>query len=309
MRTIFMGSCPFALQILQALVQDQDPFLEVIAVFTAPPQPKGRGHHLQETCVHQYAETQGFPVLTPTSLRKSDVLEAFRALEPEIVIVASYGFIIPPAFLEVPKAGFINVHPSLLPRWRGACPVPAAILAGDLLTGISIMKMDAGMDTGPLLTQQVYPINAGDTGASLMNYLAHQAGPILLNSLRHYLHQGLVPQSQSVEGVTYTQKLTRQAGQLCWDTEAAILERKVRAFTPWPGAWFMAGAKRIQVLAADVRPGPGGLPVGSVVPSGSGIGIVCQEGALLCPLRIKPEGGREMPIEAFLCGHQLPSLL
>src|SRR5581483_6373184 len=242
---VFMGTPDFAAAILAALLESRH---RVVAVYSQKPRPAGRGHRVQPSPVQRLAEARGLPVCCPDSLREPAAQAAFAALGADAAVVAAYGLILPPAMLEAPRLGCLNVHASLLPRWRGAAPVQRALLAGDSATGVSIMRMDEGLDTGPVLLQRSLPIAPGSTAGSLTRELAALGGQLIVEALDAIDILDARPQPES--GATYARKLDRGEARLDWRLPAAALERRVRAFDPWPGAWFVAGEERIRVLAA-----------------------------------------------------------
>lgn len=317
--TIFMGSCPFGLEILKSILTLGKDFLSVKSVFTAPPKPKGRGQKETKTCVHTFALEKGLPVETPSNLKNQPhILDPFC---PQLVVVASYGFIIPEILLRIPQWGFVNVHPSLLPRWRGASPIASTILHGDLNTGISIMLMDKGMDTGPLLscTSLAVPLNI--TTPQLSALLAEKAGKQLITTLREYTSGQVQPQPQSLHGVTYAKKFSREDGRLDWAHSASFLQQQVLALNPWPGAWIDYQGGRLHVLKSLCLEIPENkeflniskshtyckqIQCGALLKTQltqAPLGIVCQDLRLFCPVEVKPQGGRSMPFSDFLKGH------
>ncbi len=246
-RVVFMGSCPFALCILQALIKE----FSVVGVFTAPPKPKGRGHIVHPTCVHDYADSVGIPVFTPSTFRHEDGVNDLKALKPDVAVVASYGLLLPQRVLDIPVLGCVNVHPSILPRWRGASPLVQPLLAGDGETGVAIMVMDAGMDTGPVLQQTRVLIPPRTTTAALTQMLAQQGAEVLCQVLPPYLSGHVHPIPQSTDGITYAPKITKEMGQLDWSNSAWTLLRKIDALQPWPGTFGVIGGQIIGFLQAD----------------------------------------------------------
>jgi methionyl-tRNA formyltransferase len=258
----------------------------------------------QKSAVQVFAEQRGLPVRTPRRLRDPAAQAELAALHADVGVVAAYGLILPAPILASPRHGCLNIHASLLPRWRGAAPIQRALLAGDAETGITIMQMDEGLDTGPMLLQEAVPIAPDETGASLHDKLAALGGRLIVAALAR-LEAGALPATpQPAEGVTYAAKLTRDDGRLDWTKPAAVLERQVRALAPWPGAWFEAGGERIKVLAA--RRAAGGGPAGTVI--GPGLTVACGEGALRLT-RVQRAGRAAMDDGAFLRGAALPPVL
>src|SRR4051794_32177734 len=231
MRLAFMGSPDFAVPALRALHAAGH---EIAAVYCQPPRPAGRGQKETPCPVHKAALALGLPVRTPARVRK-DAAEhaAFAALDLDAAVVAAYGLILPKPMLEAPGRGCLNIHASLLPRWRGAAPIQAAILAGDTESGVTIMQMDAGLDTGPMLLREAVPITPTTTSAALYDVLAELGARLIVRALVEHP----MPMPQPAEGVTYAPKLTRDAGRIDWTRDAAAIERQVRAFDPWPGTF------------------------------------------------------------------------
>ena len=259
---VFMGTPDFAATILGALIDARH---VIRAVYTQPPRPAGRGHRLQASPVQRLAETHDLRVRAPAHLRDPQEAAEFAALAADAVVVAAYGLILPEAMLSAPRFGCLNVHASLLPRWRGAAPVQHAILAGDPETGITIMQMTAGLDSGPILMQEALPIAPRATAASLTEALAALGGRLIVAALGRLPQRRLAPRPQPAEGVTYARKIRRDEGRLDWRLPAADLERRVRAFDPWPGAFFEPNGAPIRVLAAEVLPEARPAPPGTVI--------------------------------------------
>jgi len=297
---VFMGTPDFAVTILDGLIAAGH---RLRAVYTQPPRPAGRGHKEQTSPVHVLAERHGIPVRHPATLRDPAAQAEFAALDADAVVVAAYGLILPRAILNAARLGCLNVHASLLPRWRGAAPVERAILAGDRETGVSIMQMDEGLDTGPVLLREAIPIAATETGGSLTGRLAELGARLIVAALDGIGGGSLEPQPQPEEGVTYARKLDRAEAQLDWRGSASGLERQVRAFDPRPGAFFTLAGERIRVFAADVLPAaPNQLP-GMVLDEA--LAVACGEGALR-PLRLQRPGRTPQEVAAFLRGYPIP---
>src|SRR5579863_7699281 len=294
---VFMGTPEFAATILAALIEAGH---RVKAAYSQPPRPVGRGHKLHPSPVQALAERHGIAVRCPTSLRDPAVQAEFAALGADVAVVAAYGLILPKAVLDAPRHGCLNVHASLLPRWRGAAPVQRAILEGDRETGVTIMQMDAGLDTGAMLLGEAVPIGPQTTGGGLTETLATLDGKLIAEAL-HQLGQ-LTPRPQPEAGVTYAKKLSRDEAWLDWRLSAARLERQIRAFDPWPGAQFPVGDERIRVLAAVVE--PGSAPPGTVLDGR--LTIACGEGALR-PTRVQRAGRGTMDAADLLRGFEIPS--
>ena len=295
MRIIFMGSPGFAVPSLNALVEAGH---EVVAAYCQPPRPAGRGKVERKTAVHERAEQLGIEVRTPRTLRDEEEQTRFRALDADLAVVAAYGLILPKPILEAPKGGCINVHASLLPRWRGAAPIQRAILAGDKETGITLMQMDEGLDTGPILL--AWPIEIDDrTAGELTEKLSDLGG----QALRRYLAepQRYLPVPQPGEGVTYASKVDKSEAQLDFAQDAYAVERQVRAFNPNPGAWFEFMGERIKLWEAEVLPGSG--PPGVV--ADDRLKIACGERAIRA-LVVQRAGKSRMHVDEFLRGFPIP---
>ncbi|HEY1934963.1 MAG TPA: methionyl-tRNA formyltransferase [Acetobacteraceae bacterium] len=295
MRLAFMGSPEFAVPALRALHAAGH---EIAAVYCQPPRPAGRGHAVQRCPVHVAADALGLEVRTPARLCHDPAAQAaFAALELDTAVVAAYGLILPPPMLDAPRRGCVNIHASLLPRWRGAAPIQAAVLAGDTETGITIMQMDAGLDTGPMLLREAVPIGPADTTGSLHDVLAEMGARLVLRALA----EDPVPVAQPQTGANYAPKLTREDGRIDWTRDAAAIERQVRAFDPWPGTFTRLAGAPLKVLAADVAHATG-FP-GTVLDDR--LTVACGTGALR-PRRVQLGGRNAMPTDDFLRGHPVP---
>ncbi len=294
MRLAFMGSPDFAVPALLAL---HDAGHAIAAVYCQPPRRAGRGQAVQRCPVHRAADALGLEVRTPVRLRSDPAAQAaFAALALDAAVVAAYGLILPPAMLDAPRRGCLNIHASLLPRWRGAAPIQAAILAGDAASGVTIMQMDAGLDTGPMLLGEAVPIGPDTTSGALHDALAPLGARLILRVLA----EDPPPVPQPAEGATYAPKLTREDGRIDWSRDAAAVERQVRAFDPWPGTFTSVQGTLLKVLAAEPAEG-GGVP-GTVLDER--LTVACGEGALRLT-RVQLGGRAAMPAEAFLRGHRL----
>lgn len=291
-----MGTADFAATILDALIAAGH---RLCVVYTQPPRPAGRGHRLQPSPVQALAERHSLPVRCPHTLRDAATQAEFAALGADAAVVAAYGLILPPPILAAPRLGCLNVHASLLPRWRGAAPVQRAILAGDRTTGITIMQMEAGLDTGPILLQQEMPIGPDATGGRLTADLAALGARLIVAALGAAAKGELRPHAQPRAGVVYAEKLRREEALLDWRRDAAALERQVRAFDPWPGAFFLARGERIRVLAAETIEASPGAPPGTVLDDR--LAVACGDGALR-PLRLQRPGRTAQDAAAFLRG-------
>jgi methionyl-tRNA formyltransferase len=295
LRLAFMGTPDFAVPSLEALRAAGH---EIVCVYTQPPRPAGRGHQPQPSPVARAAEAAGISVRTPAKLDAAEA-EAFRALDLDAAVVAAYGLILPPAVLAAPRLGCLNVHASLLPRWRGAAPIQRAILAGDKETGVTIMQMEAGLDTGPMLLREAVPIGPGTTAAELHDRLAALGARLIVAALSGVATGTIQAVPQPAEGVTYAKKLSRGEGRLDWHRPAEELERMVRALNPAPGVWFERGGERIKVLAAEVVPSRSGAP-GTVLDAA--LAVACGGGALRLT-RLQRAGRAPVDAEAFLRGY------
>jgi methionyl-tRNA formyltransferase len=298
-RLAFMGTPDFAVPSLAALLEAGH---EVAAVYSQPPRPAGRGHREQLSPVHAFAAAHGLPVRTPKTLKTPEAQAEFAALGVDAGIVAAYGLILPQEVLAAPRLGCINVHASLLPRWRGAAPIQRAILAGDTETGITIMQMDAGLDTGPMLRRAALPIGPDTDAQTLHDALAALGQRLLIEVLTGLEAGTLTATPQPAEGVTYAAKLGKEEGSLDWARPAAELARAVHAFTPWPGAWFGHAGERFKVMAAEAVPASG--PPGLVVDDR--LTVACGEGGLRL-LKLQRAGKGALPAAEFLRGYALPA--
>ncbi len=294
LRLAFMGSPDFAVPALHALHGAHD----VVAVYCQPPRPAGRGQATRPCPVHAAALALGLEVRTPARLRKdTEAQAAFAALDLDAAVVAAYGLILPQAMLDAPRRGCLNIHASLLPRWRGAAPIQSAILAGDAETGITIMQMDAGLDTGAMLLTGRVALAPHTTAADLHDTLAEMGGDLVLRALA----EAPPPVAQPAEGATYAAKLSREDGRIDWTQDAARLDRQVRALNPWPGTFTDLGGAVLKVLAAEPVAG-GGAP-GVTLDAGLMVGT---GGGALRLLRVQAPGRAAMEASAFLRGRPVP---
>jgi methionyl-tRNA formyltransferase len=298
LRLAFMGTAEIAVPSLQALRQAGH---DIIAVYTQPPRPAGRGQRAQHSPVHDTAERAGLVVRTPERFEGEEIT-AFAALNLDAAVVVAYGLILPASVLQAPRLGCLNVHTSLLPRWRGAAPIQRAILAGDAETGVTIMKMDEGLDTGPILLAEATPIGPKTTARELHDRLAAMGARLIVAALAGVAAGRLSPKPQPATGASYAKKLRREEGALDWRRPAAALERAVRAFDPWPGAFFEHAGERIKVLAAEVVPAPTAAAPGTVLDGH--LAIACAEDAFR-PLRLQRAGRSAQDVDAFLRGYAL----
>jgi len=294
-RVVFFGSPAWAVPVLEALAERHD----VVLAVTQPDKPAGRGLKLKESPVAARARELGIPVLKPKRLKKNpEFLEAFKALRPDVAVVAAYGKIIPPEVLAVPKHGFLNLHPSLLPKYRGAAPVNWALIEGETETGVSIMRLDEGMDTGPIYRQLRVPIRPEETAAELSERLRDLGIPLLLEVLEDLEHE--TPRPQEGEP-SYAPLLTKEDGRIRFEEPAEKILARHRGVQPWPGSWFWHRGKRVKVHA--LRPEPGEGAPGEVLAVGpEGVLVAAGEGAVRL-MTVQPEGKRLMPAEAWARGY------
>jgi methionyl-tRNA formyltransferase len=294
MRIVFMGSPDFAVPSLDALVAAGH---EVLCVYTQPPRPAGRGKGEQKTAVHKRAEELGIEVRSPRTLRDPQEQARFAALDSDLAVVAAYGLILPPPILEAPSGGCINVHASLLPRWRGAAPIQRAILAGDEVTGVTIMRMEEGLDTGPMLLKRETPVDR-KTAGDLTGELAELGAEALLE----WLGKPTPPLPQPDNGVTYASKIDKAEARIDWSKSAGEIERQVRAFAPGPGAWFEASGERVKLLEADCGTDASGKP-GEVLDDC--LCIACGSGYIR-PLKVQRAGRGVMTPGELVRGFPIP---
>ncbi len=299
-KIVFMGTPDFAAPVLTALIRQN---FNVVAVVTQPDRPSGRGKKLAPPPVKVVAQQAQLPVLQPEKLRQPEAFAALAAFQPDVIVVAAFGQILRPNVLELPPHGCINVHASLLPRWRGAAPIAAAIRAGDAETGITIMKITMGLDAGPMLAQRAIPITPQHTGGSLTAELSQLGAELLVETLPAWLAGQIEPQPQADELATLAPKLEKEAGQIDWRWPAVEIERHVRAFNPWPGAFTASARGPIKILAVEVAaPGvPGAYPPGTLFKHNKQPLVATGQGAVRLAL-VQPAGKKEMPAESMLNG-------
>ncbi|WP_137702474.1 methionyl-tRNA formyltransferase [Marimonas lutisalis] len=296
MRIIFMGSPEFSVPVLDALA---DASHDIAAVYCQPPRPAGRGKKDRPTPVQARAEELGLPVRHPTSLRSPEEQQAFAALHADVAVVVAYGLILPKPILDAPAQGCLNIHASLLPRWRGAAPIHRAIMAGDTETGICIMQMEEGLDTGPVLLRRATPIGATETTAQLHDRLS-QMGAALITEALDRLDQ-LTPEPQPEEGVTYAAKIDKAEARVDWTRPAAEIDRQIRGLSPFPGAWCALDGQRLKLLASRLAPGSG--QPGAVLDDA--LTIACGDGAVQIT-RLQKAGSKAQDAGEFLRGNPLP---
>lgn len=297
MRIVFAGTPEFAVSSLRAAARHH----EVVAVYTQPDRPAGRGRGLAPSPVKLEAVARGIPVYQPESLKDAAAQQQLRDLQPDLMVVVAYGLILPKAVLAIPSHGCWNVHASLLPRWRGAAPIQRAIQAGDTKTGVCLMQMEAGLDTGPVLLHQELPIAATDTGGQLHDKLAELGAQVLSDGLG-LLRAGIKPiaRPQPEQGVTYAHKLDKAEARLDWAQDAGALARTVRAFNPWPIAEATLAGERVRIHGAVALEADHGQAPGTVLAAGrDGIDIACGQGALRLRV-LQREGGKAITAADYL---------
>ena len=294
MRIIFMGSPQFAVPALDALVEAGH---EIAAVYCQPPRPAGRGKADRKTAVHERAEQLSLEVRTPRTLRNAEEQAKFAALDADLAVVAAYGLILPKPILGAPKMGCVNIHASLLPRWRGAAPIQRAILAGDSVSGVTIMQMDEGLDTGPMLLKKELPLDRKNAGQ-----VTDEMSKLGAAALLEWLQGPTSPQPQPDECETYAAKVDKAEARIDWARSAEEIERQVRAFAPFPGAWFEANSERIKLLGARAGSNASGKP-GEVLDDC--LNIAAGEGYVR-PLRVQRAGRSAMTVDELLRGFAIP---
>lgn len=296
MRVIFMGTPDFSVPALEALVGAGH---EVAAVYCQPPRPAGRGRKARPGPVQARAEALGLDLRHPASLEGADEQAAFAALRADVAVVAAYGLILPQAVLDAPRQGCLNIHASLLPRWRGAAPVQRAIMAGDRETGICIMRMEAGLDTGPVLLREATPINPRETAGTLHDRLSEIGARLIVEALARL--DALPAEPQPEAGVSYADKIDKSEARVDWTAPAAQVDRKIRGLSPHPGAWTEAGGQRVKLLGSELADGQG--TPGEVLDGAAT--VACGQGAVRL-LRLQRAGKGAQDARAFLRGMALP---
>src|SRR6266478_7708042 len=307
LRIVFMGTAELSCASLRALLAAPD--FQVVGVVTQPDKPRGRNLKLQPSPVKELAVGHGLPVLQPERARNEEFIQQLRAVGPDLIAVAAYGQILPRSILELPRFGCLNVHTSLLPKYRGAAPIQWAILNDEAETGVTIMKMDAGLDTGDILTQERTAISAEDTSESLHNRLADMGASLLVRTIPDHVTGKVQPQPQAAEGATYAPKIKKEDGRLDWKQPARPLWNRVRALTPWPGAFtYLQDGPRptlLKIWRAEVVAGSG-IPGEILQADNVGIVVGCGSGALRL-IELQREGGRRLKASEFLAGHHVKS--
>lgn len=305
MNLVFAGTPEFAVPALRALL---DAGHTISAVYTQPDRPAGRGRKLNVSAVKAFALHHGLRVYQPVTLKSESEIETLRTLKPDAMIVIAYGLILPQSILTIPIYGCINVHASLLPRWRGAAPIQRAIEAGDDMTGITIMQMDPGLDTGAILALAATPIHSHDTASSLHDRLAEIGASLLVATLARLERGEISPQAQDNAHATYATKLKKEEARLNWNEDADLLERRIRAFNPWPVAYTTLDSQILRLWQSHADSGAVATqPPGTVVSAdANGVRVQCANG-LLCITRLQMEGGKVLDAQAFLNGRPLPA--
>ena len=299
LRLIFMGTPEFAVPILRALI---DAGHDLAAAYSQPPRPAGRGQKARKSPVQAVAEEAGIEVRTPKSLKDVVVQQAFRALGADAAVVVAYGLILPPEILAAPRLGCVNLHASLLPRWRGAAPIQRAIMAGDEISGVTAMLVDQGLDTGPILLQERCVVTSEMTAGALHDSLAELGAPLILRALAGLADGTLTAKPQGQDGVSYADKIAKEESRLDWSQPADVLACQVRGLSPFPGAWFQHGGQRIKVLTAKAVAGAGvpGVTIDDELT------VACRDGAVMLE-RLQRAGKAPMDASAFLRGLAVPA--
>ncbi|MCA0199688.1 MAG: methionyl-tRNA formyltransferase [Proteobacteria bacterium] len=297
MRIVFMGTPDFSVTALARLAERH----EIVAVYSQPPRPAGRGQQLRSSPVAIFAEKHGIPVHTPKGLKKPETQAVFSAHNADVAVVAAYGLILPQAILDAPRLGCLNIHASLLPRWRGAAPIQRAIMAGDKVSGVTIMQMDAGLDTGAMLMIRETPITDATTAQGLHDTLATIGAGLIVETLEALEQGRLRPEPQPAQGVTYAEKIDKAEAHIDFTRPAPEVLRHIHGLSPFPGAWFAHGAERIKVLAAERAEGAGAPGV----TLDDRLLIACGDGAVRLTI-VQRAGKGPAPAEAFLRGYALP---
>jgi len=303
LRIVYMGTPEFAVSPLEQLVHKQYP---IVAVYTQPDKPAGRGRAPAPSPIKVAALGWKLLVVQPASLKEVGAIEQLASFQPEVIVVAAYGQILPQTVLEIPKHGCVNIHPSLLPKYRGASPVASAILAGEEVTGVTFMLLDAGMDTGPILAQEKVAISSSDTTGSLTSKLSQVAAQLLPDVLERWVGGKISPQLQKEAQATYSRRIAKEDGEIDWRLSAVELWRRVRAFQPWPSAYTFWQGKRLEIIEAVPLPVVADLKVGQAAAlnkEGVVFGISTGKG-MLGVVRVQLEGKRAMASDEFLRGQK-----
>lgn len=304
LRIGFMGTPDFALEALKAIHKTDH---ELVCVYSQPPRPRGRGHKLQPSPVQAYAQSNNIPVFHPVSLKSKDVQAEFAAHNLDVAVVAAYGLLLPKAVLDAPAYGCINIHASLLPRWRGASPIQRAIWEGDAQSGVALMQMDEGLDTGPVIDMHALDLAADETAATLHDRLAALGAQMIVAALDKLAKNGqLTVKGQENDGATYAHMLRKDDGLVNWQQTAVQIDRQIRALNPWPGVWCEAGDLRLKILRASIAKASEketNQPVGILLDKAGH--IQCGQGSVLKIETLQPAGKQAMDIAAAVNGHYL----
>ena len=298
MRLIFMGTPKISVPALSMLLNEG---YEIACVYSQPPRPSGRGHRMTRSPIHKFAKENGIDVQTPENFKSVETITTFAEYNADIAVVMAYGLILPKAILEAPRLGCVNIHLSLLPRWRGAAPIQRAILAGDRETGVTIMQMEEGLDTGPILRQDIAAIQPHTTAEALHDELAILSAKSIHEALVGLQGGQIDPMPQQDEGSNYAKKIKREEGLINWHHSAIDIERRIRALNPWPGTWFERGEECIRILSAEVSLKTG---VAGTVLDENAL-IACNDGSIR-PLVMQRPGKVAMDVKSFLRGYDLP---
>ena len=297
---VFMGTPEFALCALKALYEYGH---NILAVYCQPPREKGRGKKVQKNPTHLFAEEKNIPVFTPLSFKNSQDVSDFENLKPDVSVVAAYGMLLPKKILDIPNYGCINIHASLLPRWRGAAPIQRAIMAGDNVTGITTMKMDEGLDTGDIIEMEETPIHANHNSADLFHQLSYLGAKLILSTLNGLQNKILMPTKQPSSDVTYAKKLEKHEGSLDFNNSADSLHNKIRGLIPHISVWFIAKSVRFKILKTRSSEKEFSVNVGELVKSDDlQLFIQCSKGSLILET-VQPDGGKTQDVTSFLRGY------
>ncbi|MEZ5932268.1 MAG: methionyl-tRNA formyltransferase [Alphaproteobacteria bacterium] len=302
LRLVYMGTADFAVPALRALARSRH---EILAVYTQPARPAGRGMQARPSPIERAAAELGLPIRTPVTLREISEQEALAALDVDLAVVAAYGLLLPQAILDIPRLGCINLHGSCLPRWRGAAPIQRAIMAGDEETGITIIQMEAGLDTGPMLAMERVAITPETTASTLHDRLAALAAEMIVPMVDRLAEGPVIGTPQPEQGSTYARKIEKEEGRIDWGQPADVIDRKLRALNPWPGCFTLFGGQRLRLLAGEVQSGASaGSAAGTVLDDA--LRVACGDGVLRIT-RLQKAGGKPMDAEAFLRGQPVPA--
>lgn len=298
LRIAFMGTPDFAVPALDAIFRSPH---KVVCVYSQPPRPKGRGQQVQPSPVHAFAQERGIPVLTPTTLKNKIAQDEFATHDLDVAVVAAYGLILPPAILSAPRFGCLNIHASLLPRWRGASPIQRAIWEGDKYSGVTIMQMDEGLDTGAMIDHGMIQINDQTTSSSLHDDLAKQGGELIIKILDKLAKDGEVKATpQDNAKATYAHLLKKEDGQIDWTQDSASIDRQIRALNPWPGTWTTCGERRFKILSAAKAKQTTKEEPGTILDR---LGhVACGKGTVLKVAKLQPDGKQPMDFISVLNG-------